>query len=184
MQCERERDALLVRDPFTRRDRSRLCGAALRGRTASGTQLLPLRTFHPPPPGSPSPEPGRSGFGWLSCGAQPESQTMSKVARMRPVGIGEAFAGRSRAMRRSGGTAGRSVATLAQHIGRAHPPEGRPSARTRCRNAPRPDRHRSPAARSRRAVATRRCHADRRTARRGGDDSALALRLRRRKTLA
>jgi hypothetical protein len=29
-------------------------------------------------------EPGRSGFGWLSCGAQADSQTMSKVVRMRP----------------------------------------------------------------------------------------------------
>jgi len=29
-------------------------------------------------------EPGRSGFCWLSCGAQPESQMISKVARMRP----------------------------------------------------------------------------------------------------
>ena len=31
-------------------------------------------------------EPGRSGFCWLSCGAQPESHTISKVARMRPSG--------------------------------------------------------------------------------------------------
>ena len=31
-------------------------------------------------------EPGFSGFGWLSCGAQPDSQMMSKVARMRPSG--------------------------------------------------------------------------------------------------
>ena len=31
-------------------------------------------------------EPGRSGFCWLSCGAQPESQTISKVARRRPSG--------------------------------------------------------------------------------------------------
>src|SRR5262249_18713603 len=29
-------------------------------------------------------EPGASGFCWLSCGAQPESQAISKVARMRP----------------------------------------------------------------------------------------------------
>ena len=29
-------------------------------------------------------EPGLSGFGWLSCGAQAESQMKSKVARMRP----------------------------------------------------------------------------------------------------
>jgi len=31
-------------------------------------------------------EPGRNGFGWLSCGAQPDSQITSKVARMRPSG--------------------------------------------------------------------------------------------------
>ena len=31
-------------------------------------------------------EPGRNGFCWLSCGAQPDSQMMSKVARMRPSG--------------------------------------------------------------------------------------------------
>ena len=31
-------------------------------------------------------EPGASGFCWLSCGAQPDSQTISKVARMRPSG--------------------------------------------------------------------------------------------------
>ena len=31
-------------------------------------------------------EPGLSGFCWLSCGAQPDSQTISKVARMRPSG--------------------------------------------------------------------------------------------------
>ena len=31
-------------------------------------------------------EPGRSGLGWLSCGAQPDSQMMSKLARMRPSG--------------------------------------------------------------------------------------------------
>ena len=31
-------------------------------------------------------EPGRSGCCWLSCGAQPDSQMMSKVARMRPSG--------------------------------------------------------------------------------------------------
>ena len=31
-------------------------------------------------------EPGRSGFGWLSCWAQPDSQMMSKVARIRPSG--------------------------------------------------------------------------------------------------
>ena len=36
-------------------------------------------------------EPGASGFCWLSCGAQPESQTISKVARMRPSRIGEAL---------------------------------------------------------------------------------------------
>ncbi len=29
-------------------------------------------------------EPGLSGFCWLSCGAQPDSQTISKVARRRP----------------------------------------------------------------------------------------------------
>lgn len=29
-------------------------------------------------------DPGRSGFCWLSCGAQPENQTRSKVARTRP----------------------------------------------------------------------------------------------------
>ena len=29
-------------------------------------------------------EPGRSGLGWLSCGAQPDSQMMSKLARTRP----------------------------------------------------------------------------------------------------
>ena len=31
-------------------------------------------------------EPGRSGFCWLSCGAQPESQITSKVARILPSG--------------------------------------------------------------------------------------------------
>src|ERR1700730_6799895 len=31
-------------------------------------------------------EPGFSGCCWLSCGAQPESQITSKVARMRPAG--------------------------------------------------------------------------------------------------
>src|SRR5712692_4801272 len=31
-------------------------------------------------------EPGASGCGWLACGFQPESQTMSKVARTRPSG--------------------------------------------------------------------------------------------------
>jgi 8-oxo-dGTP diphosphatase len=31
-------------------------------------------------------EPGANGFCWLSCGAQPESQSTSKVARMRPSG--------------------------------------------------------------------------------------------------
>ena len=31
-------------------------------------------------------DPGLSGFGWLSCGAQPDSQITSKVARMRPSG--------------------------------------------------------------------------------------------------
>src|SRR4030081_2277746 len=34
-------------------------------------------------------EPGLSGFGWLSCGAQPDSQTISKVARMRASGSAE-----------------------------------------------------------------------------------------------
>ena len=29
-------------------------------------------------------EPGCNGFCWLSCGAQPDSQITSKVARMRP----------------------------------------------------------------------------------------------------
>ena len=29
-------------------------------------------------------EPGRSGCCWLACGAQPDSQMMSNVARMRP----------------------------------------------------------------------------------------------------
>src|SRR4051794_39772232 len=29
-------------------------------------------------------DPGCSGFCWLSCGAQPDSQITSKVARMRP----------------------------------------------------------------------------------------------------
>ena len=29
-------------------------------------------------------EPGLSGFCWLSCGAQPDSHTISKVARRRP----------------------------------------------------------------------------------------------------
>ena len=36
-------------------------------------------------------EPGRSGFCWLSCGAQPESQIISKVARILPSRIGEAL---------------------------------------------------------------------------------------------
>ncbi len=31
-------------------------------------------------------EPGFSGCCWLSCGAQPDSQTISKVARTRPSG--------------------------------------------------------------------------------------------------
>jgi hypothetical protein len=31
-------------------------------------------------------EPGFSGFCWLSCGAQPDSQITSMVARMRPSG--------------------------------------------------------------------------------------------------
>ena len=31
-------------------------------------------------------EPGASGCCWLSCGAQPDSQTISNVARMRPSG--------------------------------------------------------------------------------------------------
>ena len=31
-------------------------------------------------------EPGFNGCCWLACGAQPDSQMMSKVARMRPSG--------------------------------------------------------------------------------------------------
>src|SRR5208283_4937298 len=51
-------------------------------------------------------EPGVSGFGWLSCGAQPESHRMSKVARSRPSGSENrsayAAAARKRISRRSG----------------------------------------------------------------------------------
>ena len=39
-------------------------------------------------------EPGLSGCCWLSCGAQPDSHTISKVARMRPSRIGETLARR------------------------------------------------------------------------------------------
>ena len=64
-------------------------------------------------------EPGASGFCWLACGAQPESQTISKVARTRP----------SRSEKRSrvdldhprqGRPLERAPAALDQRIGRAH----------------------------------------------------------------
>ena len=64
-------------------------------------------------------EPGLNGCCWLACGAQPDSQIMSKVAQMRPSASEKRSAESSPSA--AGWHAARRPPPLDQHIGRAHP---------------------------------------------------------------
>ena len=67
-------------------------------------------------------EPGLSGCCWLACGAQPDSHTISKVARTRPSGSAKrsAIDLRHPQQRRA---PHRLAPALAQYVGRAHAPQ-------------------------------------------------------------
>ena len=124
-------------------------------------------------------EPGRSGFCWLSCGAQPDSQMISNVARTLPSRIGEALRVDLRhALQRRAPQ--RRAAALGQRIGRAHAAQLAHQDERRGDSARSAARRRSPAARSRRAAAARPSRARRRTARRAAR-RRLRSRLRRRR---
>ena len=81
-------------------------------------------------------EPGRSGF-WLALMRRPAGQPDDvEGGADAAVGIGEAFARRSRAIRSMVARRVGVAPPLDHDVGRAHAPEIAPSARRRCRSAP------------------------------------------------
>ena len=109
---------------------------------------------------------GLKGCCWLSCGAQPDSQTISKVARSRPS------ASAKRADKfppaASGWRAERGSPALGQHVGRAHAAQVVHQCESRIVAHGQPV-VRSPAAQSPPAATGRPDRARRRTARHGRD---------------